>query len=117
MKVTPNVRPACVRVGRQLTVAVPGFAVTGMNPARTGRPATVIETFTTGAPGAVAASAMTSSRPTGAMKRLPSTGVGAVQVVEGVTVSRAETEAGSAKQASAATASARCRPPVKRAKR
>lgn len=117
VKVTLMARPPCARVGFQRTVAVAGFPVAGSNDAPRGRPWASIETLTMGAPGAVAASANTSSRPTRAVKRLPSAGVGAVHAVAGVALSRAETDAGSAKQASAAIARVRCRPPVKRRKR
>ena len=95
-------------------MAVAGFPVAGANEAPAGSPAALIETLTTGAPGAVAASENTRSRPTFPLKRFPSAGVGADHVTDGVAVSRAETEAGSARQTSAAAMSMRCRPPVKR---
>lgn len=114
VNVTLNERPAWAFVGFQCTVAVAGLPNTGSNDAPRGRPSARIETLTIGAPGAVAASPNTSSRPTRAVKRFPSSGVGAVQVAAGVAVSRAETDAGKAKHASAATTRVRCRPPSKR---
>jgi hypothetical protein len=75
-----------------------------------------METLVIGAPGAIAASEKASSFPRSAVKRLPSAGVGAAQVVAGVAAGLAATEAGNAKHSSAAPArSLLCRPPMKRA--